>query len=920
MNITKDISPNAVKPQFYDNAAAKAQYLADGTDDFQQRTKNRPVSQLNPEQYMLLWHDRLKREAEAIRKICECYVMVHRRYRAMTLSDSYGYWGTRPETQGRWINYDADEDGEVHPINIVRPDIKANVASLLQIKPAVQISATNKNAKKAENATRLQAMIDFFERDCWTEADRNLLFDGIHKEGTWLIENYAENGEKQTVTAPMAKQSYAAVYKCDSCGSVGKKELPPEMGEQSESEAYSEMQCPECGGQATGMVKSLDNVESTEQELQTKEIKHRMWSAFNFLIDRRNARLGGISTAKYLRIHEVASRADLETECPQFKFDAPFEFCYPLKCQLALACNDWSQLYTSWSPQQESTEFDEFEKLTLCLSEDAYKNYISPIDWDFKGSDGQIKFSIKRGQTISEAQERLFKQNQKGFRFVVVNDRVIDVLTPDDAVLDFRQAFTDVHFTRDSASFLSVPHWDSIDLQDEITNFNTIKADGAAANSKQSVWYNSEVFAVEDFGDYYIPSKDGFVDPDFDINKAIGSIPNAKSSDQVTEHLNFLMAIRQQVSSVTPALRGEAQPNQPYAAQRQQLDQSFGILAPAAKSYVQMYLTSMKQKVTMAFKCWTLEQFQQVASAFGEEWNDEIVAELVKTDLDRDVSFGYAAGTEQPQGQLAKELKFFNGLQQLMPFIQAGLVKPEIMQQIIKKIDEFGGFDFDLSGLETSDALAQSRYERIVEACKEGAEVSRQKLEQLKEIVVSVTQDVDPATGQPIQTPITAFDVMMEALNDQADIFTSEFEDIGAQAIFFTERIVEEMAKTKPNFVLLALLEAFVKGLQQQGQALQQEAMQNDPQMQAQQQALEDAKAADDQDRAEDAQAKQAEAEQQMMQNVMDKSVESAGEQDTREFEREKLEREAEQKQLDREHQLALAEKSAEKQTKEKKQ
>lgn len=893
--------PITVQPEFYDAAEAREKYL-NGNDKYLERTKNRVVNPLKLEEYLILWHERLKIEADRMRKICEQSVTVHRRFRGTTINDQFGYFGTRPETSGRWIDYDPDVDGEVHPINIVRPDMRVNNSALLQVSPSVQIKATNSSAKRQEKAKKLQMMVNFFGRS-WTEADRLLIFDGIQKEGTWLVETFRCEGKKHKVKTPQLKQTYFAVYQCGACGAQGKKEVPNEFGAAYQNKPASPVPCPSCGAEATGEVKAVNNVTLTENEVQSYEIKHRLWSAFNFLIDRKGAAKGGIKTAKYMRIHEIASRADLETDMPQHTFDHPIEFCYPLKCQASLADNDWSKLNVGYSPALNSTEFDEFEKDTICLHKEAYKNYISPEDYKFVDGFGKTKLEIKRSESLDEAIQRSFGEGTEGFRFVIVNDQLRDIVNDKYTEPNFRKAFSDVHFLRDSASFHSVPNWDSVQLQDDITLFNTLKTETTARNAIKPVWFNSEVFDIEDFGQDYIPSKDGTLAEDVDIQRAVYAMPHAASADEINEHLQFLLGIRQQVSSVTPALRGESQPGEPAYAQRQQLEQSQGILAPAAKSYAQMFLENSRQKIEAAFDCWTFEQFQEVASIEGEKWTEEDVAELVATDLDTEVSFEYTPGTEQPQSNLVKEMKFFNGLREVMPFVQGGAVSADVMQQILKKIDEFAGFDFDLSGLETSDALAQNRFEKMQNACKEFEGISRFRVEQMKQRIVSKSQEIDQETGAIIEIPITEFDLMMEKVMQTSDIFVTQFENTAPQGLWFIEKMVNELTKTKPNFVLIEAVQSFVQGLQQQGQQQQQENSENDPAVIAEREAAAQAAAEAEKQKAAEGESKKQDAETQTEQVLVQKMLEEGSKEKERDFEREKMAFEGEQRERDRQSQ-----------------
>lgn len=822
------------QPEFYDHekalAAAEDAIGADQEDETTLPRRERVLHRANPEDYLLLWDQRFRDQEDHMRKLWEMYTVMHRRFRGVTVSDQFGYWGTRPETAGAWIDFDPDQDGDVHPINIVRPDIKANVAALLEVNVAIDIESNNQDAGTQANAERLQKLADFFERDTWNDTDRTILFDCVHKEGTVLVETYLDRsrGCDQHVMTPVQQIQHYGVFECPrtECGFQG---VTPLAADQAATGAEVILQCPECQAKGPGTVKQTTNYDLAEKQYRTGEITHRFWGGFNFIIDRNGARKRGIQTACYLQTMELVERAEIEERYPQFDFSAPFQWSFGLRCQHALANADWTLLYSDWRTSRGANEWDIFQKNTQFLHESAYRNYISPQDWEFRDYRGKCKFKIKRGQSWSDAVENSMGKGVKGFRYVMINERLIDIETPPEFEPNFRKCFSDVHFLRDSGSYHSVPHWDSVQLQDDITLFNTLKTETAARNSVRPVWFNSEVFDIHDFQRDYIPSKDGATDLETDITKAVFPTPVAEAHNDITEHLQFLLAYRREVSGVQPALLGEAQPDQPYAAQRQQLDRAFGLLKPASTSYAQMKVETTRQKIAAAFEHWTLEQFQEVSSRFGEVWTEQDVASLTSVDLMRDVTIGYVPGTEQPQGNLTKELKFFNGLREVLPLLQSGAVGPDAIVQILKRVDEFSDFDFDLTGLEVADALAQKRYHMLAEACAEYRGLTQRDIDEYKQKVVAVEHQVDPLTQAEIPVPISAFDAVTEEIMFEADLYISPTENVQTQINFFAPEIGRELAKPQPNYVLVEMMQILVdqfNGILAEAQAA---AMENDP-------------------------------------------------------------------------------------------
>jgi hypothetical protein len=835
----------SLQPQFYDHQTALAPaQSAVGNDKYVQRTKNRALNGLSPEQYFLEWHRRLQFEGDRMRTLWNDCVTVHRRFRGKTLSDDYGYFGTRPDTQGHWIDPDPDIDGEVHPINIVRPDIRANVSALLQVNVSIDCEPVNEEAKNKQRAERIQFLIDFFTRDCWSEEERGMLFDAVQKEGVNLVESYIDRecGSEQQIAVSNQVARPTAKFECADCKASATLDI-----EEHQVEHYHEIEaeCPKCGGAGRSTVENGMGYDAGTTSYKQPEIKHRTWSAFEFLIDRKGSKRKGIRGAKFLQIMELVDRADLESQYPQFQFEAPYEWSYSLKCQHALAAADWSVLYSQWNPVGQSQEWDLFEKKRILIHESAYRNYVSPEEWEFVDGQGVVKFSIKRGETMEEAQKRMFGPDARGVRPVFVNERLIDFEIPPDFELDFREQFAEEHFQRDSGSFYSLPHWDTVRMQDTITLFNTIKTNTAARNSINPVWFDSEIFDISDFGNEFIPSKNGALDDAVDIRNKVIQMPTAKTADAINEHLLWLMGIRREVSGVQPAMLGEAQPGAPYAAQRQQLEQSMGLLTPASKSFAQMMVASMKQKLKLAFKYWTLEQFQSVASRNGETWTEGDVAELTSTDLERDVLIDYVPGTEVPQGTLTKELKFWNGVQQALPLIQAamtaGTLDMEVFNQLLKRIDEFADFDFDLSGLETADALAQKRYEALSAVCEPYRGFTLMDIQMMKQQVIEQEPIVDPATGQPAVDPasgepamntLTGFDVFTQELMTEAEIFISPVEDPAPQLSYLIPEIMRELAKPKPHYLLVELLQMLAMQFGQMQAEANAQAIANDPETQ----------------------------------------------------------------------------------------
>lgn len=788
-----------------------------------QKVNGRKVSETPFQEYLKKWETNIRREQEKLRKLLEISVTLHRRFRGLTLSDLVGRYGVRRNTDGKWIDYDADLDGDIHPINIVQPAMRANTNACLQSHPQLEIQSANQSAKDKNIAMRWQRVADFFARANWTEAERTILFDSVQKNGTVLLYSYANKTGSKSAPDIIENKHHLAAFKCG-CGANG-------IVEAGETDGMQSIPCPKCGKEAKAVVRSYQGFDLEETSVDEYEINHKIFPFFNFIIDRYGARLGGLQTAKWLQIHELIDRVELETAHPHIDFGSPTRWSFALQVDYALANSDWR--FLNYSPSQDRTyqDFDKFEQKSIYLHEEAYTNYIAPDKYDFVDGRGKRIFSIERGQTITEAFDKMYGMNPKGLKFKSVDERVIEICSPENEELNFRECFSDVHWLRDSSSYYSAPYHSISIVQDDITLLNTMNHNIIARNAVNQVYYDSLVFEKADFSKEYVGTKNAHLLPDRNVDKAITQLPVPTPSPHLANQLEFLMGVKDTITQVQPALRGDAQPGETYGAQRQQREQAYGMLTSVLKSHAKCLGDSFKQKARVASEKWTLEQFQEVGSSFGEIWTEDDIAEMVEVDFEKDLIVSYKSGSEIPQSRFDQVIEFQQGLQNLAPFVQSNpeLLGTDKLTKILQKIDEYAEFDFDLTGLEVNEALAQKRFIELAELTTEYGEVGYEQIEAAKQNVVGVT---------PEGEPITSFDVLIEQLFYRSRITFSEYEDLEQQRAFLVEQFRSESGKTNPNYLLIELLQFVLQALDANMAVEQQEAIQNDPEYQLMQEKL----------------------------------------------------------------------------------
>lgn len=781
-------------------------------------------------EYLENWQEHIVSTYPAMRKLTEMSVTMNRRDRGLTISDMVGGWGTRRTTDGRWLDYDPDADGAVHPINIVQPALRANTNACLQSSPVIEVSSANQSALHKQIAMKWQNVANYFERFDWDENTRTILFDGLQKSGLYLTEVYLDRYGSVDVSAP--KDAGVAIFACAKCGMNGIT--------QTEEEA---VECPQCGEQAD--TQSISEYNVGEQQAPMFNIENRLIPFYNIAVDRYNAKIKGLAGAKWLQIHELIDRPTLESAYPQFLFNGDNQWNFQLRCDYALANADWRYLGVGATYDRALTDgFELFECRYIYLHEDAYINYVAPADYKFVNGHGKETFRIKRGQTIPEAYYEMYKENPEGMKFVWQADRLLDIVSPEDETVDFRKRFTDVHWQRSSTSYYSSPNYSIVTIQDDITLLNTMNHNIIARNAVIPTYYNSLTFQDSDFSKEYIGTSNSALLPDGDISKHITQLPIPTPSPHLSNQLSFLWQIKDSVSQVQPALRGEQQKGETYGAQRQQLEQSYGLLSSVLKSYANMLVNNFKQKAQMAARYWTLEQFQAVGSMFGEPWTEQDVKEMTEINFEQDLVVSYQNGSEMPSTNLDREMKFFQGLNQLVPLLQMSpdLVGKDKLTKILAKIDEYSDFDFDLTGLEVNELIAQKQAIELYQLCQQYGNVTFEDVELAKQTIIGVAPpEVDPQTGQPAQgEAITELDKITEQIFYQSQIRFSKYEDLTQQKTFFIEQLRTEKGKTAPNYLYIEMLTTLIGMLDTAIQGQQEEAIANDPQVkmaQEQQQA-----------------------------------------------------------------------------------
>jgi hypothetical protein len=729
------------------------------------------------------------------------WVTLERRYRGITVSDICGFFSPQKHAQHVWTDVEVDPDKpDIHPIPIVKPAIRANTAAMLQADVAINVEARVQDARKENGADIAQKIADYLRSKFWKEAERTLLFDTMQKNGAGFS-YFKYTPTEQTFAAPTFNETDKQLiyeYECE-CGYSGTAAMPASE----DAEPITAVQCEQCSAQVPAILQSEQEPDEEFAGFAQEpgiDMSCELLPPFFVTVDTLETQGGKLDKARFVEIARLRARSEIEQDYPQFKFESPTEWGYALKCWYALTNNEFDILY-KWDTSEGGSDYDLFEERDIILDPRFYGGYRAPRDWEFRGAEGNVKFAIKKGQTIAEAQKALFKTDSKGFRFIWSGDRLVDIVSPKDQPVKITKTLAVAQFAPNSSSFWGIPFWDIIQTQDDITNLNTILIEHYARNSVTNLMYDSTYWDKDDFANDVIGSKQAIGAQG--IQNTYAQLQAPRLDNGISQHLTFLLQTKDESSGVTAPMRGEPQPGEPAAAQRMQLNQANGTLTAPLKSYAEMLCQFTKQGLYHAQAIWPIEKLQAIGAEYGEKWEDADVRDFKDASIEDDFTIEYRTGSEMPQSTLEKEIKFSQLVTQVGGFIPLGAVKPAAITAIIKRLTEFANTDIDLSGDQLDERLATQRFRDILNVCEQ-SQAPKEHIRLAAQEIVSE----DPETGEKI----TALDVKVAEVLAAAEVeINVKAENHDTHVEFYRNRIKALLMKRETNALLIATLDQLIE-------------------------------------------------------------------------------------------------------------
>lgn len=723
--------------------------------------KRRKQSDTTPDGYLLQQADSIEKKVkECEEELVRLWVTIIRRQRAdgVNISDSVGVFS--PNGTGRWLDVSATN---LRPLNIVAPAIKSNTSTVTQAGVALDVKPATSEHKGI--ASIAEAVYSFLEARDWTESLENRIAELAQTSSSAFIRSYFDDecDEPTKMSVPDVIDTTLGdmgTFACESCGREGEfdaKDLVKMHDEYADTDFQGDLYCPECGGKAQILEYPEESYAASVSftEVENGDTRTETVSAFEVRMDLIGTEGGEFHRGEFFERHKLRSRQWIEENCPGIQLDKPKQPSYSLRWQHALQ-HGLKNVKDEWNASKEQKEDDLFEVREIYLKPKKYRRFASKHVWNMRGANGETIFTMDAGETYEEAIKR--NQNQerqgnptlnlsadnfamgegdetgtsdgikqirqdnssksvKGICFWVCDGKIIKP----PYFADFTKEYSIVQFAPDAYSAWARPFSIILSISDDVTTINTLMMLHLEKNSIANVVVDTNMFDFSDFEQDFVPTREGSnLAADGDIRRHFAVVNPPQLGGEPVNYMSFLLKISNDLSGVQPAAVGASQPGQPYAAQLLQVNQSQGLLSPYLKSKAQAKVCWFRQQLKLAQDHWSEEQFKRIESQYGAEWKEADLEAFYNADLDSDIIVTYKEGSEIPSTLQQREIKFNNFVQQVFQLAQMNpaAIRPQMIQELVGRMAGYADVSFDANNYEGERRLAQSRYERLREACR----------------------------------------------------------------------------------------------------------------------------------------------------------------------------------------------------------
>ena len=765
-------------------------------------------------------------------------VTMRRRWRGTSASDMGGaFWPNMYQNQD-WCDISG---AGLHSLNIVKDTVRANEAAMVEARVQVTVEAGTSGGEMKGAAGVGQGVYEYLEQRDWTDSLEARLAQTVQISGGIFLKTKKDPQKpSEALKRPVMGEvplDIPGQYSCE-CGSGGEFD-----GEIAEDEfGQPRTPCPECGMPATVMEHPQIvpfETQVDEKEFHAPDNDTEIVSTYEIRMDETHTQGGDIDKAHWFERHYLMGRPELEARYPHIEFGSPDRWSYPIQWQQAIRTGSQN---IEWYLQSRTTntELDQFEVRELYLRPEMYPHRVEPVDFELLGPNDKAVFKLKAGESLA-------KKAPDGMMVRICGKHILDVYTkkPDYKEeadeyqsCDFRDEYTLIQFLLDADSVHSLGLVELEPIQQDLNNNRTISQNSLEKNAVANRVYDGMMFDAGDWDYDLVPSRSGMPLTQ-DIGHYVKDLENPKLGPEMMQDTVFLLGVKEKLSGVSPAMKGESQPGEPYHSILLQKQQSQGLLAPSQRSKAEGKVRWTKQNLRIA-QGWPLERFEYIRTRLGSEWKDQDVEAFINCDVERDLDVAYVPGSEVGRALMEQQLHLSSLLQEYATVAQIApdVIPAKSWREILGKMSALGGVEeLDLNNTESDMRLAQDRYQAIQDRMKQiPGQLSidltnrqqMQGIEQEMQMQAQQAAQIAAMTGQPPPPPPSMpEDPYVNELLNTTIFFIGPGENAETINEFLDDHIKTIQTDDVPDLTLLNCLlvwrdrqtEGAVKGAQEKGRA-----------------------------------------------------------------------------------------------------
>lgn len=498
--------------------------------------------------------------------------------------------------------------------------------------------------------------------------------------------------------------------------------------------------CPTCGGS----MDLLGEVEEREEEVPdgyedvpAGDLRFKLVSSFEMVVDERNARAGDPDGAHYLCYRHLVPEYEIKARYA----DMDLEVARQTETDWSLG-NRWLRaLETSGSiVRHGSYELSGIDSL-LELKEWFYdKKAWTGEKWDelyeLKNASGEVKFDVYPGETLEQACKRNFGVCY-GIKIDIIGEQILDI-SPVRKQANWSGGLWMINAT----SFYGKAQESLLSLQDATNEFFNMMYEHASHASMPHTILDGMMFDGEDFQNRagsYSYTKPGF-NRTRPISDFIYRLDPSRMPPEVGNLFTFLIEGSREMSGATKTSTGGSDPNiKTLGGQQLTVQRALGLMAGYFKSNTLALRRFIENAVEQFRANMPPEAYLSIKTPDGEEMRDESIEAFRQASIGQTILCKAVQGTDIPTAFEEMQANYQIALQMgLFAPPELSGIPPEIQAKMLKLLR----IDYDPNNYADQKRIAYARLKELKNLTKD-AENAPEVMDESGNIAEDVIMTLD---------------------------------------------------------------------------------------------------------------------------------------------------------------------------------